>query len=88
MPSPSPGGISTMLAYRLLAHSLALDCTLGMALTTRGYTADKVESLLRPVAKGELEASEGVPPEYPYSNVKMAGRLVLAMRGKRLAGNG
>ncbi len=95
-PSPPPGGVSTKLAYCLLAHSLALDCTSGMALAAREYTADKVESLLRPIAEGEFaslmavagEGSKGIPPEYPYGNIKMAGRLVQAMRGKGLAVSG
>jgi hypothetical protein len=43
--SPPPRGISAKLAYCLLAHSLALDCTSGTALATREYAVDKVKSL-------------------------------------------
>jgi hypothetical protein len=87
-PPPRPGGISAKLAYCLLVHSLALDCASGIALAAREYTADEVESLLHPVVEGGLEGSEGVPPEYPYGNVKMVGRLVQAMKGKGLAVSG
>ncbi len=88
-----PGGISAKLAYCLLTHSQALDCMLGMALTAHDYATDKVESLLRPVVEGEFatftaaagEGGQGVPPEYPYGNIKMAGRLVQAMRGADFA---
>ncbi len=64
-----PGRISAKLAYCLLAHFLALDCTSEMALAASEYATDKVESLLHPIAEGEFtmfavaagEGSKGVP---------------------------
>ena len=52
-PPYSPRRISDKLAYRLLVHSLALDCTSNQALDAFEYATDDVESLLMPIGKGE-----------------------------------
>ncbi len=53
-PPYSPRRISDKLAYRLLTHSLALDCTSNQeALDAFEYATDDVESLLMPIGKGE-----------------------------------
>ncbi len=78
MPPPPPGR-TAKLAYRLLAHSLALDFMSGMALAARENDADEVESLSRPIAEGEFalvtagKGGDGVPPEDPYGYVKRRG---------------
>ncbi len=52
-PPSSPRRISAKLAYRLLAHSLALDCTSGQALTAFEYATNEIKSLSMTIGEGE-----------------------------------
>ena len=82
--SSTPRKISAKLAYRLLAHSLALDCTSGQALAAFEYATDEVESLSMPIGEGEFAIrDDATGEEVPdaYGDVKTMGRLLQAMRG-------
>ncbi|KAL3807794.1 hypothetical protein ACHAXA_009981 [Cyclostephanos tholiformis] len=81
--SSSSRRLSAKLAYRLLAHSLALDCTSGKALAAYEYAPEEVESLLTPCAEGEFAMRDDTTgEEVPdvHGDVKLAGRVIQAMR--------
>jgi len=78
----SPPKLTRKKAYQLAAHALALDCTVGKALTAYEYPLSAMQAVATPYLEGELAIRDDDGEEVvdEMKDVKMEGRVIQAVR--------